>query len=473
MEKLTPFDWQERDIQTVVAAGSALLNVSLGGGKTLMATEIMGRLGAEQVLVVAPLSTHGSWCKRIEAQGFGPARVASNSRKAEKEALADLALGEPGWFVVSPQFMVRADTSAWSVDGIIADEVHQYAEASSKGLKKILGIESIYRVALSGTPARNKFANLWGVCRFLWPERDGYGDIADSDHYRWKVQRMTARDQYTGRVNKWGDAVRVKVFEVEANPGQLISEMPAVVTHFAREKCCDAHPNGVLGALKEVQTVHETIPVTAVQKRAIREMQTQLSTMLDGEILSAEIPLSALQRVRQCVLGEPTVEWRDDEDEGRVIQEVWFDEDCKSPYLDRLKEILSQDDENFVVWTDSQKFAQVVTARLNKAGIGAVEYSGATKPGKGAWFDGYRVIVAVVSSLGTGTDGLQDACRSEVWLSRDLDSTNNEQAEGRLFRTGQDSGVRRWIFHDSEGVSSERYAEQVKKRIELNKSLKA
>lgn len=161
----------------------------------------------------------------------------------------------------------------------------------------------------------------------------------------------------------------------------------------------------------------------------------------------------------------------------RGEDEVFFEEDCKSPHIDRLIEILQDDieDETALVFTDSQRFASVVTARLNKAGVSAFEFSGKTTNTRDAdiaQFGGrFRVMVAVISAGGTGLDKLQGVCNNEIWLSRSLDETDNEQAMGRLDRRGQRKQVMRWVFHDSEGVSEEDYWNAMTKRAKLKMSL--
>ena len=56
-----------------------------------------------------------------------------------------------------------------------------------------------------------------------------------------------------------------------------------------------------------------------------------------------------------------------------------------------------------------------------------------------------QILLAVVSAIAEGVDGLQDACHTEIWLSRDSSLVINEQAQGRLHRSGQTRGVVRYL----------------------------
>lgn len=474
MEKLTLYPWQAGDVKRIVAelptVGGALLPWALGSGKTVASLEILRGLGAKRALIIAPLSTHDSWVATARRQGLPEVRIANRKNKAGRAALADLEMGWDGWYVVGPTFMTRSDVSMWGVDAIIADEVHQYVEKTSKGLKNLLKIESTYRIALSGTPARNKVENLWGVNRFLYPHLDRITEVADKNFYSWAAYRLDTKIVFTSQRDQFGNPKTVKEYTGEKELGKTFRDMPLVIPHYARERCCDAHPNGVLADLHEAVEVHETIDLLPDQKRAIKDMETTLVTFLDDNPMVADIPLVAQQRIRQCILGVPSVEWT--EKNGEEVQTVSFADDCKSPFIDRLIEILNDDDEPFVVWTPSAKFARVVVRRLNKAGITADEYSGSHKADIGRFGKDFRVLVAIPSAAGTGTDGLQRVSNSEVWLDRDLDETTNEQAVGRLFRTGQTGQVRRWIFHDDMKLSQGRFSDAVEKRLELNRSLR-
>ncbi len=198
-----------------------------------------------------------------------------------------------------------------------------------------------------------------------------------------------------------------------------------------------------------------------------------MMTWLEENPLVVDIPLTKAIRVRQFTLGVPTVTY-DEEDNA----EVTFAEDCVSPVYNRLEEFLTDEvpDENVVVFVDSQKFAAVVTARLNKAGISAFEFSGATRKTRMAdaeqFGSKYRVVVGVLAAIAEGLDLLQYNSRTDVWLSRSTDETLNEQAAGRLDRNGQRTQVFRLILEDDLGLSAGRYSEAVEKRLALNRSLR-
>lgn len=473
-----PYDFQVEDLQKLRENNyTALLNLQTGSGKTALSCMAIKDSGAQVVLVTAPAPTFNTaWVPTVREIIGVEAREIGNSNKSKRAALMDFEFGRPGVYLVTPQLMARTDVSYWSGDFLVIDEAHGVMTPKSKSQRVLSGFypadenplaqRFTHRLTLSGTALRNKFQLAWSYGRTLWPHLDSRDEIAYNNHYVWCQDRMESYVQPTGR-DEHGNLRKATIFTGESEPGKWINEAPCVLTHYKREKCCEYHPNGYLPLNKPV-VIHETVPLCPEQKKAIRELQDVSMTYLEENPLVVEIPLTQKQRIRQVTLGVPRM----------VDDEVVFDTDCKSPALDRLLDLLDNDisGETCVVYTDSQRYAEVVTARLNAQGIKAFEYSGATRKVRddnltklGSEF---RVMVGVLAAAGTGVDSIQRVCQNEVWLSRDLDETTNEQAEGRLDRMGQEGQVMRWIFHDDLGISDGDYGRQIDARLRLNQSLR-
>ena len=124
MKPLELWDWQKVDQEFLARHNwTALAAVETGGAKTMLAVEAVRNSGAERVLIVAPKQTHHSaWIPTVERQLGLTARVIGNGRKADREALADFEWGSPGIYLVTPQFLTRADVSRWEGDMLVVDE---------------------------------------------------------------------------------------------------------------------------------------------------------------------------------------------------------------------------------------------------------------------------------------------------------------------------------------------------------------
>lgn len=512
---MKPYPFQAADLLTLRANNyTGLLNIEPGGGKTASALFAAKDSGASRILIVAPDQTHRSaWQPTVEVILGQEARTLGNTGKDRKEALFDFEMGYSGVYLTSPQLLTRVDVSAWQGDMLITDEGHLLNNAKVKGQRKWSGYHPGdgqplshrfgMRQFLSGTSWRNNFERAWATMRYLWPELNTRGQVAHDNYYMWLNDRMTYEDivkgfewkpvswaQYENREPgqyakiidgkpHFGKPDTVKKFLNEQIPGQLISEAPCVITHFRREKCCDFHPNGFLptDAPQEIREIIELLPA---QKKAIRELEDHYMTYLDGQPLTVDLTLTQMQRIRQLALGVPVLEFYQGENaDGETVEKVRldFEADCKSPFADRLFDILEEhDDEPVVVYLESQRFARVLTEKLNAKCIPAFEYSGHTKKERDdnlALFGSkYRVAVVTLASGGTGLDGLQKVTKTEVWFERSVDETTNTQGEARADRMGGIGQVQRYFLLDDQGRAEGRMSDQLEKRRALAKTLR-
>lgn len=488
---MNPLPHQAADLLTMRANNyTALLNVEPGGGKTASSLFAAKDSGASRILIIAPDQTHRSaWKPTVEAILGVEARTLGNTGKDRKVAMFDFEAGYSGVYLTSPQLLTRVDVSAWSGDMLITDEGHLLNNAKAKGQRKWSGYHPSdgqplshrfgMRQFLSGTSWRNNFERAWATMRYLWPELNKRGQVAHDNYYLWLNDRMTFENVYTNQRDRNGQPKIVKQFLNEAHPGRLISEAPCVITHFRRGRCCDFHPNGFLptDAPQEIREVIELLPA---QKKAIRELEDHYMTYLDDQPMTVDLTLTQQQRIRQLALGVPVLEfYRGENADGEMVEKVRldFEADCKSPFADRLFDILEKhDDEPVVVYLESQRFARVLTEKLNAKGITAFEYSGVTKKDRDDNLAGfgskYRVAVVTLASGGTGLDGIQKVTKTEVWFERSVDETVNQQGEARSDRMGGIGQVQRYFLHDDQGRSEGRMGEQLEKRRALAKTLR-
>lgn len=504
----TPKDFQLAD-QVYLGQHNytGLLAIEPGGMKTAAALLAHKNSGSNVTLVVAPEATHGTaWKPQAEWILGEEVRVVGNSgRKAVKDAMADFKLGYPGIYAITPQLLTRSDTSDWMMDFLVVDEGHQLNNPGSKGQKAMQSLtdKTGGRLYLSGTAWRNNFERAWSVMRFLWPELYLRDEVAFSNQYLWMRDRMLS-EEIMASPRKWypttwekfnnppegywrknidgqphiGKPTPVKKWLNEAEPGRLLSEAPCVIIHKKRETCCEYHPGGFID-LEEPQIIEHVIELTTKQKKSIKELEDVMMTYLEENPLVVDLPITLMQRIRQICLAEPTVEDFTVEVDGEEVekQRLRFEDDCKSPFYNQFLEILEEDEEdNMVVYLESQSFAEVLVKKLNKDGIPAFEFSGKTKKTRDAdlakFGTEYRVAVIVISAGGVGLDGLQKHSRTEVWFERSLDNSNNIQAESRQDRYGGKGQVQRHILQDSEGYASGRFSEEVARRLALNATLK-
>jgi len=485
---MKPYDWQRVDADKLAANNwTGLLAIEPGGGKTLAACLAIKESGANTVLISAPQSTHGNaWLDTVRDQVDQDVRILGNKTKGQQAAITDLEWGAPGVYITSPQFAARksTDTSMWAGDMLILDESHQVATAKTGGNKAFSGwtphdspLNQRFgsRLALSGTPMRQSFTNMWATMRFLWPELSKHGEIADDNYWSWCQDRMSSQEVYTSMKNRDGTTKKVKQFLAESEPGLLVSEMPCVVIHKRREGCCEYHPNGFLDT-DAPQVLERIVTLAPKQKKAIKELEDHYMTYFEDNPFVVELSMIQKQRIRQVCLGVPTVEYywglnKDDEEVEKSRLE--FEADCESPFLDELFSILEDlpNDETVFVTMESQRFARVVVDRLNEKGIKAAEYSGKSKVDLKRFGVDFQVLVGIASSVGSGTDGLQTVCNTEVVMETPVSITMESQVSARLDRLGGKQ-VQRYVIKDDAGWAEGRISDNLLKRMNVNASMR-
>lgn len=493
---LVPYDFQEADIENLLAHdATGFVVAETGAGKSVIGIEVGLRSAARVILVIAPQGTHEDvWIgDNSEWDPEGDAEPANgilrqdptqsvrvlNSKAAGKEALFDLQLGVPGWYIMTPQLFTR-----WNLhettrpDLVIVDEAHMFGNRETTGSAKLRKLKARRRIVMSGTMVRNQVANFWALIRWVYEnEMNDQCQLSDVSYRRWeKVYLETKYDEF---------AVNHTVVVGELVEGRIASEIPCYVQHFKRQECCEYHPNGFLSELPAPVDVSYNVELTAGQKKAIDTMEKSYISWLTDQYnerraLVAKLPIVAATRLRQMTLAMPSFRdtGRVDENGGPVF-EIWFEPGCESPKADLFHERLKSHDEPYLALTSSEKFAVEINRRLNEDwGIPSALWTGKVndvqrQANKNAFKRGeIRVLVATIESIGTGTDGLQYATNRLFWFERSRDLTLNIQTEGRADRRGQTEQVINEYALATGSMDHDIVSAQLKRRLALNKSLK-
>lgn len=450
-EPLVPTPEQEDAIVRMVWEKSgAVLNAStMGAGKTLKAVEVVRRRGDKFVLIIAPLGTRLGWKTTFERQGVTLPFKWLNSTKQGKEFLDDWWRAEDGIYFVGTEYFVRLGwnknvrTKVWAQepDVVLFDEAHRSQNRHSKTYKTLKQLKSAFKISMSGTPTGNNFGGAWAVTKWLWP------DEIENSFYNW-------RDRWCELEYDYFDPSGRKIVG-EKLPGSFFNSLPCYIR---------------LESELDVPLVEEQVFVelSPTQRRAYEKLEKDLVLWVEDNPLVIEFPVTLRTRLRQATLGMFSVTG-----DGEVV----FNNDCKSTKLDALEDILTNriDGEPALILTDSRKFANVVCSRLE----GAIPWHGEVSQAqrernKEAFINGdVHYIVAVISAIAEGVDGLQRATRNIIWLSRSDNRILNEQAIKRVHRNGQKDQVRSFDIVALDTYDSGVISSQLQKAIEMNRTLKS
>jgi superfamily II DNA or RNA helicase len=457
LEPLEPYPYQELDIKKLIENnGTGIVATQVGGGKTLIAIEVAKRMKTTTNFVIAPKGTHKrAWEQTILRQIPEATVRYINSSKEGKRAFVDLEKGKAGWYIISPEFFRKFHWVGITPELAVFDEIHRASNRKSTTSKMLHTLKAKRRIGMSGTIAGNKVEGFWSIIRWIYPE------VAGRSFWNWvDAYCETKMDHFAG-----------KVVSGEAYPGAIVNTIPCYIRHLKREKCCEFHPKGIDSELPAIQTEVRTVELSADQKRIYKKLEKDLFVWLGENPLAVQVPVATRIRLRQITLGVPII------NEDGVVD---FAEDCKSTKLDELFSILGDhpEGEQMLILTHSQKFATITTKRLKKAGHTAFEWSGTSSQSTRdkaleAFIAGdIQFIVAVISAIGEGTDGLQEAASIVVWLSKDDNRLLNEQASGRLDRRGQKKSVISYEIIAEETYDEGQLSRLITDQLKMNNTLR-
>jgi superfamily II DNA or RNA helicase len=457
LEPLKPYPYQELDIKKLIENnGTGIVATQVGGGKTLIAIEVAKRMKTTTNFVIAPKGTHKrAWEQTILRQIPNATVRYINSSKEGKRAFVDLEKGKAGWYIISPEFFRKFHWVGITPELAVFDEIHRASNRKSTTSKMLHTLKAKKRIGMSGTIAGNKVEGFWSIIRWIYPE------VAGRSFWNWvDAYCETKMDHFAG-----------KVVSGEAYPGAIVNTIPCYIRHLKREQCCEFHPKGIDSELPAIQTEVRTVELSPDQKRIYKKLEKDLFVWLGENPLAVQVPVATRIRLRQITLGVPIIN-----EDGMVD----FAEDCKSSKLDELFSILGDhpEGEQMLILTHSQKFATITTKRLKKAGHTAFEWSGTSSQSTRdkaleAFIAGdIQFIVAVISAIGEGTDGLQEAASIVVWLSKDDNRLLNEQASGRLDRRGQKKSVISYEIIAEETYDEGQLSRLITDQLKMNNTLR-
>lgn len=353
---------------------------------------------------------------------------------------------------------------------VIADEAHRAKDPKSKqtrALKAIMHQPSVlWRWALSGTLTGDAMDEAWSpmnaVAPTEYPSRTKYID-------RYALQSWNA----FGGMDVVG----------------LRSDTRDEFYSFFDPRFLRRPRQYALRDLKDPQYVERLVELTPKQKKLYREVADEMIGRLDdGDLLLATNPLTQTARLNQaaaaymektecekCQGSGQRQDWHvasPHPDPAYADAYCWcaarlddvsaHDESCKrcngegfyftltnpSNKVDELVTMVTEEmpTEQVVVFAVSRQLIELAAAALEKANVPAMQITGAVPENvryanvEGFRRGEYRVALIVIDAGGEGLDGLQIA-KTGVFLQRHYSLLKNQQAEGRLLRSGQEGQV--------------------------------
>jgi SNF2 family DNA or RNA helicase len=218
--------------------GGILLNIVMGGGKSLVAIEAAVRNRLSPILIVCPLRVVEVWREQFDKHlpdqyDFlaldGRAGTVSDKARAARDRLAwNTAKRRPLVICINYESARLEPFASWSLANlfplVIGDELHR-AKSPSGAISRYmgkLGLRAERRLGLTGTPIPHSPLDIWGQFRFL--DRDIY----DPTYFSFK-QRYAILGGYQGKVPVgWRDMEdwRERFFSRSFQVGPEVLDLP-------------------------------------------------------------------------------------------------------------------------------------------------------------------------------------------------------------------------------------------------------
>ena len=412
-------------LDAIGRTGGAALLWEMGAGKTRGALEVMMRLGARRVLVVAPKVVVPVWsaeiAKHLGAEAPPVLALVHDGTKAKAAALAGF---DAGVVVVNYDSVWRPPLAAllvaWSPDLLILDEMHRVKSPTGRASKWLgmlaRGVPA--RLGLTGTPLAHGPLDVWAEYRVLAPSifPPTYGA------FRTRYTRPAQRSE-------WGDS---DVMITAGRGGELARWKLHNIAHLEQQLHSIAHRVRVADVLDLPESVDVVVEATLERsaQRHYTEIQHDFITAMPSSpasVVTAANAMVVALRLAQVTGGT----LMDEAGTPHVVSVA--KRDALAEYLDGVG------DEPVVVFGRFRADLDAIHLAAAAAGLSSSELSG-RRSELAAWQAGEtRVLVAQVAAGSVGIDLTR--ARVAVWYSLSYSLAEYVQSRARVLRPGQTRAV--------------------------------
>jgi len=411
------YTYQNEDVKFILDNKNILNANSVGLGKTAESIEAVKRLGATNILVVAPKALVFQWQEEIELwDKQKTVTVVQGSKKKRHTLLArdtnyhivnyamlrdnKKKVFEYNELFIEPGYKTKK--RVWDV--IIFDEAHYLKGHKTRTTKGARRLNSKKKLLLTATPIKNTPDELYSLLNIIDPEKY-------SSYWRFV-------DKYCETEKVYGCAYDVSQVVGWQKGKETLLKKEIEHIMFRREK------EDLLKDLPKKIFKQYKIDMYPKQKKAYDQMEEYMATKTIEDVLQVEGELSKLLRLRQIAL-DPSI----------------VDIDSKSAKTDFLLGLLPTLDSQVLIFSWFKSYTNNLYKLLKEKGYkvglinGDVDIKDRARIIKSAKVGDIDILLGTYSTLSTGLN-LQ-FIHTMIMLDKPWSSMDLEQAQGRIFRNGQ------------------------------------
>jgi len=404
--------YQVCDVNKMVTLKNCLNRNPMGLGKTVEAITTARILNAKSVLIVAPKIVASQW--RDQIKFWWPERSDdvfifgakdAKKRKVERGSIVIINYEK----LLNESNLNKLRQFSWDV--LIADEAHKIKNHRSKRTIALKAVPAICRYALTGTPILNKPDDLWSILHFLdWR-------FSGISYWNFVNYFCEVEDGFWGR----------KVTGLTRIPDriEILKKLLDIVSVYNTVNVAQG---------KTGETVR--LEMTSSQRKLYKDMK---NLVLEELPENASIANGAVLTIRVIQATSWPGLFLGKEEPGPKFE--WISAMCED-----------NPDEKFVVFTRFEQTAKALGEFLKTREIKSVQLTGSVKDfdrelNKQQFIKGdSRVLIGTIAAIGEGTDGLQYASHTAIFIDRDWSPEIMKQCEDRLNRRGQKCKVNVYVL---------------------------
>jgi SNF2 family DNA or RNA helicase len=493
------FEFQRDAVYFMAHHPKIILADDMGLGKTLQAlsatAEFLIRNDTIDTtlprLVVCPNSAKGVWAREV-LKWLGanePIELVDALTPKKREAQIEKGIKTGAWIVVNyeqirtvkniePVVVNHRDGTVTEREkvtyalkqplftdtkwlAVIADEAHRIKNRKASQTLGMWMLEAPVMLALTGTPLQNNPAELWALLRWLYPEQYGRSTPGKPRTAYWSFH-----DQYTESYEGYkGSKVVVGV----KNPDALRFELKDRLIRRTKQDELDLP-----------EKIREVIPVKLGKKQRAIYSQAETAFWLEieqtitaGEAADADDKVKKAakeaKRFAEDVLSGTKTLYEIGNGATRTVR---MRQVCSTPALlggedDSAKldacveKITDNAHKQHVVFTEFVETANILVERLRKFWLSAEAYTGlvTSTQVRAQYEDRFQngeidVLVGTIPAMGESLT--LTAADTGHFIERSWVPSKNEQAEDRLWRTGQKNAVTILIYEAEDTVDTDK-----------------